>query len=188
MNMKQIYMPRGFTLIEMLVSMLIIVTIGGLLVSIFFVSLRSSTKVHNMNTIRSNGNYAITQLTKMIQFAQTFNGVSNDGINFISTCQTPGGSFDALTQYKYVRITSFDSGVTTFSCTNATIASNSASILDNNTVSTSACSFSCSQVDPLSPQTVGVSFIIRKKNVTSLIEDPTPLQFNTSITVRNLPL
>lgn len=179
---------RGFTLVELLVGMFVITTVGTLIVGIFMVSLRSTSKVNNLQSIRQSGNYTLSQMVKMLQFAQRFDGVSTNGNTYTLTCETPPSSSNQLDQYRYVRFTSYDGGQTVFSCRNSpnTIASNSASLIDTNTYTVSSCYFTCSQVRPDLPQTIGISFTLSKRNTNNLIEDPSPLDFRTSVTIRNL--
>ncbi len=184
--MKKTNNMRGFTLLELLISMTILLTVGSLVFSVLIISIRSTTKVNNTQLVRQNGNDVITQLSRMVQFSQSFNGVSTNGLTYITTCQAPiaGGT---LQTYDYVQITGFDDGVTTFSCAAnpATIASNSASLIDTNSYTVSSCKFTCTQVTPNSPQTIGISFILGKKNATSFLDNPTPIEFTTSVTLRN---
>ncbi len=178
----------GFTLIELLVTMFIMTTVGTLIIGIFVVSLRSTTKVNNLQLIRQNGNYTVQQMVKMLQFAQRFDGVSTNGTTFVTSCETPPSSTAQLTQYRYVRFTAYDGGQTTFSCQTGpdTIASNSASLIDTNTYSITACSFTCTQFRADSPQAIGVSFTLQKNSGVNILEDPAPLDFQTSVTMRNL--
>ena len=179
---------RGFTLVELLVGMFIMTTIGTLIIGIFVVSIRSTSKVNNLQTIRQSGNYTLSQMVKMLQFAQTFDGVSTDGNSYTLSCQVPPASSASLQQYRYVRFSSYDGGQTTFACTNSpdTIASNSASLFDTNSFEVTSCAFTCSQIRPDLPQTIGISFTLNKLNTSNLIEDPAPLDFQTSVTIRNL--
>lgn len=174
----------GFTLFELLVSLFILTTIGSIILGIFIVSVRSTTKVNNIQLIRQNGNFVLSQMSRMIQFSQEFSGVSVDGSTFVTTCQAPGAS---LTQYKHVKFKSIDDGETTFSCSASpsSIASNSAALIDTNVLAVSNCSFTCTQISQDTPQTVGITFTLSKIGTTNLIEDPSPQQFQTSVTLRN---
>jgi prepilin-type N-terminal cleavage/methylation domain-containing protein len=184
--MRNIKHQKGFTLLELLISMTILLTVGSLVFSVLIISIRSTTKVNNTQLVRQNGNDVITQLSRMVQFSQSFNGVSTDGTTYTTACQAPiaGGK---LQTYEYVQITNFDDGVTTFSCSAnpSTIASNSASLIDTNNYTISSCKFTCTQVTPESPQTIGISFTLGKKNATSFLDNPTPIEFTTSVTLRN---
>jgi prepilin-type N-terminal cleavage/methylation domain-containing protein len=178
---------RGFTLIELLVALLILTTIGSLVLSVFIVSLRSSTKVQNLQLIRQNGNFTLIQMTKSIRFAAQFDGVSTDGTNFITSCELPTTNINSLTSYKYIRFTAYDGGVTTYACagTPQTIASNSATMVNTDLFTVSSCSFYCTQANVTSSQSIGIRFTLSKNNPLLLVEDPSPVQFQTSVTIRN---
>ena len=77
---------NGFTLIELLVSLLVLISVGVVTVGILTSSLRGATKANVVNNIRQNGSYAIIQMSRVIGYASTFNGVSTDGVNFTTNC------------------------------------------------------------------------------------------------------
>ena len=82
LNLKSSF---GFTLIELLVVILIIFSVGILIVSILFSALRGANKTNTIDLVRRNGNSAITQMSKMIRYSQSFDGVSIDGSTY-TTC------------------------------------------------------------------------------------------------------
>ena len=178
---------HGFTLLELLISMTLLLTIGTLVLSVLIVSVRSTAKINNIQLIRQNGSSVLTQMSRMIQFSQHFNGVSTDGVNYLTSCQLPSAGSGALLEFTSVQFTAFDNGVTTFSCSSPqeTIASNSASLFDTNTYVVSSCKFTCTQPAENAPQTIGISFALGKKIVTNFLDDPAPIQFTTSVTLRN---
>jgi prepilin-type N-terminal cleavage/methylation domain-containing protein len=69
--MKQDYMSRAFTLIEILVSVSIIGILSLLIVQSFFTSLRNNTKTELMKDLKQNGDYAMQTITRIIQNADT---------------------------------------------------------------------------------------------------------------------
>jgi type II secretory pathway pseudopilin PulG len=124
--MKNKKLQAGYTLIELLAVMIILMAVGTIITSILVITLRSGNKSTTTNDIRQNGNYAMAQMSKMITYAQEFEGVSvNDPSQFPAQLQTDCTSQPAFTQYKYLRIKSFDEGITTFACTDSKIASQS---------------------------------------------------------------
>ena len=68
-----------------LVVILIIFSVGILIVSILFSALRGANKTNTIDLVRRNGNSAITQMSKMIRYSQSFDGVSIDN-NTYYTC------------------------------------------------------------------------------------------------------
>ena len=67
-NLKQ--NKKGFTLIELLASIAVIVVIGSVIAGIIKSSLRGSNKTNTIEAIRQNGNYALSQISKNIEYAQ----------------------------------------------------------------------------------------------------------------------
>jgi len=190
--MRKIKHPdSGYTLIELLAVMIILIVVGTIIAAIFVSALRGGNKSTTTNDIRQSGNYAISQMSRMIAYAKSFDGVSTDGNTFDKCTAFPVG-----TSFAAVKITSFDLGVTTFSCMQSgsywTIASNGAALLDTNTIAATAgnCSFTCSQVSDFSPLTINIGLTLQKKPQsasTLLPEAQTIIPFNTSVTLRNIP-
>jgi prepilin-type N-terminal cleavage/methylation domain-containing protein len=121
---------KGYTLVELLAVISILVVVGTIIASILTSVLRSSNKSTNTETVRANGNYAIAQMSKMITYAQKLEGVSVTG-NFSDPTQYQTdctAQASPPTRYKYIQIKSFDGGITTFSCANSQIASQSSTI------------------------------------------------------------
>lgn len=170
-------LEKGFTLVELLISMIILITVGTIMVSILTSSLRAGNKSQVINDVRQNGNYAITQMSKMIAYAKVFNGLSTTGSNYVTTC-------DGLISYTYIQITSFDNSVTSFSCGASAIYSNG-SPLTNNSVSLKAnsCSFTCIKTAS-GPPIIDIKFTLQK-GANSLIENQSSIPFETSVTLRN---
>jgi type II secretory pathway pseudopilin PulG len=117
---------KGYTLVELLAVIFILVTVGTIIASILTSVLRSSNKSTNTETVRANGNYAIAQMSKMITYAQKIEGYS-DGSSSYTDC-VPKPSQPIGKHYQSVQIKSFDGGITTFSCANSQIASQSSTI------------------------------------------------------------
>lgn len=184
---------KGFTLLEVLVSVVVVIVVSQITLGIITSALRGTNKVNTLSEVRQNGNYAILQMSRMIEFAKRFDGVSLDGSSFSRNCvmslpasPTPTPT---LTPYSHIKITSFDDRATIFSCTPTTIASNGASLINLDLVSLvpGSCYFTCFQERFTSNPLVGISITL--KNITDSIlaerRAPPPIQFQTSISVRN---
>jgi prepilin-type N-terminal cleavage/methylation domain-containing protein len=180
------YNQKGMSLIELLVSLLIVTTISSVALGIIWISLRSTVKVNNMNLIRQNGNFAITQMTKTLQYSRKFDGVSTDGVTYVMTCQDPASA--TLQSYSHVRVTSQSNTPIILGCltTPSTVASNSASLLNTAVYTVSSCKFTCTQADVDSPYTIGIEFTIKKIIGGNLFDDPAPVTFQSSATIRNI--
>ena len=171
---------EGFTLIELLTVMAVATFVGSAIMGILFSTLRGATKASRITTVKQNGNYTISLMTKMIRNARSFDGISSDGISYVSLCpaQITGTS---------VKITSFDDKQTTFKCvttTPTTISSNSASLLDTSSVELSSaapCQFTCNS------GVIGITFSLLDKDASILPEQKVePIKFNSSVVLRNL--
>ncbi len=193
---------KGYTLVELLTVIVIMVVVGMIVTGIIVSSLRGSNKSTVLNNVRENGNYAIIQISKMLTFAQAFNGVSTDGVTYTTVCvpaptPLPSGSPSPLPtptpqQFYYVKITSFDGGQTVFSCSGNpyTIASNSSSLIDTSTVSVdpTKCYFTCTGHTLTEPPTIGINFTlsqISSSSSTFISEKNATIPFSTSVTIRN---
>src|SRR5437867_818255 len=103
----------GFTLIEVLVSMILVTTVGSIIISIFFGTLRGTNKSNVLTGLRQNGDFALFQIEKMVRFAKSLDSP-------VSCITTPAPLSSITTTY-------LDDGKTTFACrtTEQDIASNS---------------------------------------------------------------
>ncbi len=173
----------GYTLIELLVVMGVMLTVGLIVVSILVSSLRGLNKASTIETVRQNGNYAILQISRMIEFAQSFGGVSSDGIApYAITCPQTSPT----PTYKYLKITSFDSFQTIFSCDLGKIASNGASFINTTDVSISNCYFTCTRQNLSQSPAVGINFTLSQQSTSNFFEKKASILFSTSVVIRNL--
>lgn len=189
---------KGFTLIEMLVVIFVLSTIGVLVGAIITSALRGTNKTNTITTVRQNGFYAIAQMTKMIQNARKLDSPSC--VPPPSPTPTPVSSYPSIT------ITSADGGQTTFACCspgdslgNGTISSGSGAIdlstacgalkkplLDTNNTKLGPCTFTCSQASASDPPIIGISFTLSQKSTTSFFEQSASIPFQTSVVMRNV--
>lgn len=110
--MKKKFHLQGFTIVEMLVVMAILVTVGTIILAILVISLQGTSKTNNQQTAREYGQFALLQLSRSIRYAKSFDGVRiSNGGELTTDCTQ---SVD--TQYKEVQITGFDDTVTTYAC------------------------------------------------------------------------
>ncbi|MEK7450907.1 MAG: prepilin-type N-terminal cleavage/methylation domain-containing protein [Patescibacteria group bacterium] len=183
---------KGFTLVELLAVAVVMVVVSVIVTATITSSLRGTTKTNTINDVRQNGNYAIAQVSKMIEYAKSFNGVSNDNVAFVSNCvdsTPPLTPTPTPSQYKYIAITGFDNGQTIFGCSQNnvnTIASNSAFLIDTSLVSVDACSFTCERARITDPPIIGINFSLSKNTTSSLFENKASISFKTSVKMRNL--
>lgn len=195
---KKLKVQEGFTIIELLAVMVILMSIGTIIGAILFTSLRGASKTSTINSVRQNGYFALTQMTKMIRQASRFGGVSTDGTNYVANCTAqsvlPPTPTPTPRQYNYIKITSHDLGQTTFSClAGDTISSQSGSLspvslLDKTAVSLVSCSITCTQNTTGEPPTIEIQFTLSQyapTGTTFIPERSSTVPFKTSVTLRN---
>lgn len=178
----------GATLVELLSVLAVILSTGVVVGAIIFSTFRGSSKTNILIDVRQNGTYALSQMQKMIQFAKRFNGVSNDNVTYVTDCTLPAITpVPSPAAYKYIKITSFDDGVTIFSCgdaTNPTISSNAASLLDSSKVALVSCSFVCTQ-SAGGHTAIDINFSLAQKDVQAASERTALIPFQISVTLLN---
>lgn len=192
---------NGFTLVEFLTVTVVISSIGLVIVGILSSALRGTNKTNIVNTVRQSGNQAIIQMKRTIEYARSFDGVSVDGTasSYTTNCVEPSVIAPSPTpspvKYKYLKITAFDGGKITYSCTSAsdpiplTIASNSASLIDKTSVKLvppNVCWFTCQQERITSNPIIGIKFQLMQSGASALVETTASIPFETSVAFRNL--
>lgn len=187
---------RGFTLIELVVVVGILITVGAILLNTLVIVLRVAIKTNTLTEVRQNGGYALSQITKMLRDAKSFQGVSTDGTSFSTNCVVSTPLAGTLTPtppaYKSIKITTYTDNEVIFSCTPTTIASNGASLLNTRAVAIATCSFSCLQNTILESPTIGIHFSLTQYTPTGTILLPertasaSAIPFETSVTLRNV--
>lgn len=179
----------GFTLIELLVSISIIITATTIIVAIITASFRGSSKSTISDRIRESGNSAMTQITKTIQYADRFNGVSTDGTddNLVAQCPIYDSTLDK-SSYAFNQIRVLSNGQETqISCNDDQATINSSPIFDSKTITVSQCTLTCSQANLVEPPIVGISFDLSSNNPDSkLPEADATIHFSTNIKMRNI--
>jgi prepilin-type N-terminal cleavage/methylation domain-containing protein len=195
-NLKQD--QKGFTLVEMLASIIVIAAISSVIAGIITSSLRGSNKTNAVETIRQNGNYALDQISKNIEYAQVFNGLSQDEITYDISCpfSTPTPSVSPIavkTFYNFIKVTPFNSDPIEYECTDPplpdtpTFTVNGNEIFDTNSVSLMYCAITCTQTNATDVPIIGISFKLGPKNPNGLAENNNnqAITFQTSVTIRN---
>jgi Tfp pilus assembly protein PilW len=164
----------GFTFIELLVSMSIMMLVGSMMLIVFFTTIKGKEKSQHLISLRQNGNFALSQMSRTIRQAE-------DAI-----CSPTDDS---------VTVTSpFDRQKTTFVCTDpattAMIASRSAAgvdvpLIDTTAVKTSSCSFSCSVQQTTQIPLVSIQFTLIPVTSSSGQADTQSLDFSAVIGIKN---
>lgn len=188
---------KGFTLVELLASIIVLVALGSIITGIITSSLRGANKTTTVENIRQNGNYAISQMSKTIQYAQTFNGLSNedDDEKYVLACPffvepSPEPVKPVKTDYKFIKVTSLDRIQTKYNCFNNTLTVGTAegdpvSLVDDSVV-VENCKLSCTQTKSTDVPVIGISFELKSRNPGNLVENnSSSVKFETSVVMRN---
>lgn len=164
----------GFTFIELLISMMIIMLIGSIILVVFFSALRGTNRSQSIITLRQNGNYALSQMTKDIRQAAS---ISNEAD--CTESETDSITIVSATDYRE----------TTYQCSEESIASVSASqtyyLLDSSDATTvSSCAFSCGRQEATELPFVKIRFTLTtpQSDVSHTVD---PFTFSSTVTLRN---
>lgn len=162
---------KGFTLIELLTVIGILGVIGSIVVSIVVITLRGTTKTNTIENARQNGGLALTQMVKTIRYAQSL----DSPVSCVPETTTQSITVTSLT----------DNAQTTLSCDNNTLSSNSASLIDTNSISVASCSFICRQQTVNDPPSITIEFSLSPATASNFIENNFSIPFQSSVTMRN---
>lgn len=168
----------GFSLVEILVAISLIITSTTVVVAILTSAFRASSKTTSADVVRQNGNNAINRVSRMIQYSDGFNGVSNDGTTYILTCPT------TPTRYNFVKVTSVGQP-RVVSCSDSGVAIDSVSLLSSAVrITPGSCILTCSQDSAAISPVIGISFDLQLGNAT-VSEKTARINFATSVKMRN---
>lgn len=163
-------------------EMLIVVTLTSMLIlaatSMLLTTFISSGRTSAVAAVKSNGDFAITQMETMLRNA--IEVLPNDSGQ---TCQT------GMTQFRFKSI---DESITTLGTESSDgvikIASNSGVFLTSDQVTVlDGPTFDCRRTDDLAITNIGITFTLRRGNPAS--NKPTEIQtqeFRTSVTIRTI--
>lgn len=173
----------GYTIVELLAVVTILVAVAGIIAALITQTLRGSSRTTVTNNVSQAGNYVMSVITNSIITAK--NVVAVGGEDIIDCTQNPSGSSIEL-------LVSDRKGTITYACGNDTISSNSASLIDTNrlridTDDALACYFTCRQYsnDPYTPPVIEFGFTLSQKEENALFESRATAPFNTSALMRN---
>lgn len=158
--MKKNY--QGFTLIEMMVVIGILLIVGTMAVGLFFQTLKGASKVEILKEVKQNGDYALGVMERMIRNARAIPSPCIDKDEASITIANP------------------DNGTTTFSLAGGQIASNSGRLTGTN-VSATALTFHC---NPLSSPVVNITFTISQTGSPTRPEEQAQVSFKTTVSLR----
>lgn len=185
----------GYTLIEFLVVIVVLIVVGSIVVGVITFSLRGANKTNTIENIRQNGNYVISQMAKDIGYARSFDGLSTDGITYVTSCPaTQPSPTPTSTNYSYIKVTPFNSSSIIYSCSNVgglpTVVYQKppglAVSLIPSSIQVSNCSFTCTVTSVTDLPIIKIRFILQPIVTSTLVEKfAAPINFETSVSMRN---
>ena len=177
-NIKQ-NTNAGFSLVEVLVGTVVVISATVVVLSIIISSFRISSKTTTSSVIRQNGNYSLSQASRMIQFAESFDGAR---VNASSALESTCPATDKT--YKYLYLT-YNGSTKTLYCSDSNgIQINSASSIDVSKVNVGTCNFTCRQNVGEGP-IIGINFDLSIGGANEVVEKKAGIIFSTSVKMRN---
>ncbi len=169
---------RGYTIVELLAVVSILVIISGIITGILYSSLRGSSKTKITTEVAQNGNYVLSVFSSVV--LDSVNATQIGGVDINDCTASPSGTS--------ITLKTLDANFTTLSCANGTISSGSASLINENQVKIkeNSCFFYCSQKsdDAYAIPIIGIKFTLEDKS-TGLFETRASSTFETSVSFRN---
>lgn len=177
---------RGFTLLEILISMTIIGGMGILIAQVFFSTTRVNTKTELLKDVKQNGQFAIDTMTRMLRNSSSVE----------STCSTAGTTAKSLTIANVngdntTLGCALTNGVTRIASTSASVSASEYLTSQNLTLGGTTCadnamslSFVCTSYADL-PSKVTISFRLYQKGSPADQFEKASQLFQTTINLRN---
>ena len=151
----------GFTLIEVLIFISILVVILGICFSFLLITFSGSSKADALKEVKQNGSFALSLMEKFALSAKKVECYPN-----------------------LLKVTMLDRTVTDFICDGVKISSSSSSLTDGNVI-VSNCVFTCT-ANPGTPAVVGISYTVETAGIGSKrVSEKASLPFATKVIVRN---
>lgn len=177
---------KGFSLIELLVGIAIIITATTVVLSIIVSSFRISGKSTSNSVVRQNGNYAMAQMSRIIQFADSFDGAYDASGSFYPTCDD-----DVTKSYSTINV-HYGGNPKSLVCRQG--ASGGIEIGDgvnppqeiiDTKMSVTSCHFTCTQDNGAVAPVIGINFGLNLGDSNTVVEKTSHVDFSTSVKMRN---
>lgn len=174
----------GFTLLELLVSIVIISIVSVLIVQTFFTTVKTNTKAEALRDTKQHGDYALEVITRMIRNARSIESACSEGgtvlgslvlrsrDNYVSTltCSATEGITRVASVSAETEVVEYLTG------TNVTLGSTDCGA--------SNLTFTCNSYRGV-PASVDVSFSLYQQAPEAEAALRSRTDFNTTITLRN---
>jgi type II secretory pathway pseudopilin PulG len=168
---------KGFSLIEIMVGITIVIAASTIVLSIIISSFRISSKTTSTSVIRQNGNYALSQATRKLQFADSFISATCGGIP-VTSCPASGV---ACTRVDFM----YNSLPSSVACLGNDFRIGGSTSMDTSKITGTSCSLICSQSSGEAP-VIGINFGLAIGNAATAVERKSAIDFSTSVKMRNL--
>ncbi len=187
---KLITVTKGYTLIELLAVISILLVVSGVIVGILYSTLRGSNKTKITAEMTQNGSYALSVISSNVQNSRSVVAIGDEIIpDDIEDCVVKVESTESITLRKT------DDSRTTFACLEVdgeddvyALMQDGVPIIDTSKIQVKAgsCSFTCDQSagDLYAYPIIGISFILQDKNAIAS-ESRGESLFETSVSLNN---
>lgn len=169
---------KGYTIVELLAVVSILVILSGIITGILYSTLRGSSKTKITTEVVQNGDYALSLITSMIIDSENVTQIG--GVDIADCTASPSG-----TSITFQRL---DGSTTSLSCSGNSLSSGSATLINDQQVQvkSGSCAFYCDQKsdDPYAVPIVGVEFTLEDKS-SGLFESKSQSSFKTAVSLRN---
>jgi prepilin-type N-terminal cleavage/methylation domain-containing protein len=179
---------KGFTLLETLIAVSVMATIGSLIAQVFFTTTRTNTKTEALKEVKQNGDFALDVMTRMVR----------NSLSVSSSCASTGTTLGALD------IQNSDGDTTEFGCyyddankitriasTSAATGTTEYLTSINTTLGGASCadannslSFVCTSF-PGDPDHIVITFRLAQRGVSIDQFEKANMQFQTTVSARN---
>jgi prepilin-type N-terminal cleavage/methylation domain-containing protein len=188
-------LTKGFTLLEILVSITIISVIMIVIVQVFLTTTRVNTKTEILKDIKQNGDFAMETIERMTRYATNISCSSGDGIpsqsltitNADTGTSTFGCALDVGIPPQYTQIASQSAmgALTSTQYLTSTDISLAKDISGNAVCGTPQLSFVCTRQAGVSTE-VKITFTLQSKSSSPDRRDQAPSTvFQSTVTLRN---
>ncbi len=171
---------KGFTIIEIIVVVGILGIVAAIGTNIFFTVIRSSTKSKNINTVKQNGDHALSTMERMIRNSYAI--ITNSDAQICENGMTKIkiiNSNKEETEFELVDSDGDPSNGYNY------LASNSAR-LTSDEVRVASGSFDCLSSGDFNPKTVTINFTLTQNfSPTPRVEEEATIDFRAVIETRN---
>jgi type II secretory pathway pseudopilin PulG len=185
---------QGFTLVELLSSMIVLIAVGSIIAGIVISSIVGTNKTNTIENIRQNGNYTLNQISRNIEYAQVFNGASETGAAYDANCYYAAPTPAPLV--KYIKITALSGNSIVYNCDGSTLTTytldgitvpDPTPLFDTASLSLTSCSMSCTQDKATGTPLIRIGFNLGPINSNGgFVENSSPpIIFETAVVVRN---